>query len=710
MVSDVDLLNLIAEPLGLDAVVLIAATDDPPRVRASWPVNRAGTEFDDSTEAGRSRLLIAAGGGGGAVVTATVGGDNAPCRWTIHGSLITPNEISSALAEQALVTLARLIGSQVGPDITRQRVEEASARMVNLMGSSVALGKELSLDVRLLQIVESAHKVFGDGDSARDVVDINSAGTASLGVVDLNSEDEVALRELSQVRSRFGVIFHNRPSDWFEHIPRNSKSVVNLPNSQPLEAFLGEPITSDGEVSGNLFLKDSVSGPVADKDKRMFFAVGSQAIVAMDSVLHFEKEHQRANVLEIEQEIEHAIHAAPGIQQALDVMCAMLGDKLGVDRVKTDTHIDRGHNVKLGSEWYRPNLQPLGPVPDYMAQHATRLAEDLWRSVGSRVMNDYLAPQVHTEGSQVFLRYTNARAAIIVPIMLGDRALGSIYVIMANQPRKWTESEVEIVETVARFVGRVMVDAEFRFQQGEHIDRLEQLERQKSNFVATVSHELRTPLTSIIGFLEMLQNPDTGELTGDQQQMLEVINRNANRLRSLIENLLVLNKSESDDRKDNIADVSMCELITNTCQELYPFAQSHSVELDVDAGSEAAIVKGDRGQLQSVVINIVSNAIKFSHPEGVVSIRCTPEEDTDQIRFTCQDHGIGIPATDQNQLFTQFFRASNAVNQVVPGIGLGLHIVKEIVKNHGGKVHLTSVEGEGTTVTVDFPLFKQASV
>lgn len=700
---DAELLQLVAGFIGLDAVVLIAAATDPPRVRASWPVNRAGTEFDDSTEAGRNRLLTAAGGGGGVVITATISDNDALWCWMIHGSLVTPNEISPALAEQALVTIARLIGSQVGPDITRQRVEEVSARMVDLMRSSMSLGKELSLNVRLLQIVESARNLSGGGDSALGVVDTNPAGTATLGAVNLNPEDEVALRELSQARSRFGAIFHNRPSDRFGHVAHNLKSVMNLPKNRPLGVFLGEPITSDGEVSGNLFLRDRVSGSLDDEDARMFFAVGSQAIVAMGSVLQFEKEHHRANVLEIEQEIEHAIHAAPGIQQALDVMCAMLGDKLGVDRVKTDTHIDRGHNVKLGSEWHRPNLQPLGPVPDYMAQHATRLAEDLWRSVGSRVMADYHAPQVHTEGSQVFLRYTNARAAIIVPIMLGDRALGSIYVIMADQPRKWTESEVEIVETVARFVGRVMVDAEFRFQQSEHIHRLEQLELQKTNFVATVSHELRTPLTSIIGFLELLKDGITGELTGEQRQILEVMDRNADRLRSLIENLLALNQSESDNPKGSATDVSMRELITNTCQELYPFAQSHSIEFDIDAGPEAAIVRGNRGQLQSVVINIVSNAVKFSHPGGLVSIRCTLEEGTDQIRLTCQDRGIGIPSADQNQLFTQFFRASNAMNQVIPGIGLGLHIVKQIVKDHGGKVRLTSVEGEGTSVVVDLP-------
>ena len=113
---------------------------------------------------------------------------------------------------------------------------------------------------------------------------------------------------------------------------------------------------------------------------------------------------------------------------------------------------------------------------------------------------------------------------------------------------------------------------------------------------------------------------------------------------------------------------------------------------------------GDRRQLLSAVVNIVSNAIKFSRPGGLVTLRCAIDENTRRVRVTCQDRGIGVPSDDQGQLFTRFFRASNATRQVISGTGLGLSIVKQIIEDHGGEVRLISVEGEGTTAIIDLPL------
>ncbi|MBC7597228.1 MAG: GAF domain-containing protein [Kineosporiaceae bacterium] len=407
-------------------------------------------------------------------------------------------------------------------------------------------------------------------------------------------------------------------------------------------------------------------------------------------------------------EIERAIRTATDTQQALDVLCAALGEGLGVDRVMANT-VDADHQVLLGAQWHLPDLPQLGDIPDDLLAHIGGLAEELWLAEGFAARDDYLAPEVQSrEQAQFFHRATGARAVIMVPIGLGDRVIGIIYVLMVHEPRGWTDSETGAVQQVAAFVARVIVEADYREHQSEYVERLERLDRQKSDFLATVSHELRTPLTSIGGYLELLQDGDAGELTVEQHRMLEVIDRNASRLRGLIEDLLVLNRIESGGLKVTIVPVSMRELITHTGQELSPLARSGVIELDIDAGSEEAIVQGDRGHLQRAVVNIVSNAIKFSRPGGVVTIRCTVDRGARRVVFTCQDRGIGIPADDQAKMFTRFYRASNATAQAIPGTGLGLAIVKQIVEDHGGELRLTSVEGEGTTVVMDLPLSAQA--
>ena len=403
-------------------------------------------------------------------------------------------------------------------------------------------------------------------------------------------------------------------------------------------------------------------------------------------------------------DIERASRTAPDTQRALDLLCAALGEGLGADRVMANT-VDADHTVLLGAQWHGPDLSTLGDIPDDLVPHVGGFAEELWLGEGFAASGDFLAPEVQSrERARIFHHATGARAVIMVPIGLGDRVIGMIYVLMVHEPREWITSETNAVQQVAAFVARVIVEADYREHQSEYVERLERLDRQKSDFLATVSHELRTPLTSISGYLELLQDGDAGELTGEQHRMLDVVDRNTSRLRGLIEDLLVLNRIESGSLKFNVAPLSMRELITHTGQELSPLARSGAIELDIDAGPEEAIVQGDRGHLHRAVVNIVSNAIKFSRPAGVVTIRCTVDQGARRVLVTCRDRGIGIPAADQAQLFTRFYRASNAKDQAIAGTGLGLAIVKQIVEDHDGELRLTSVEGEGTTVVLELPL------
>ena len=408
-------------------------------------------------------------------------------------------------------------------------------------------------------------------------------------------------------------------------------------------------------------------------------------------------------------EIGRAIRAASDTQQALDVLCVALGEGLGVDRVIANT-IGAQHEVQLDAQWHRPNLQALRAltVPPQLGA----LAQALWLSAGFRAHDDLLKTEVEPDGHQVgrtFQQETGARAVIMVPIGLDGRVIGMIYALMVGEPRAWTMAEANVVQTVAGFVARAIVGAEHQAHQREYVDRIEKLDRQKSDFLATVSHELRTPLTSIIGYLELLQGQEAGELNAQQLRMLEVISRNTVRLRSLIEDVLVLSRIEGGVNKANFVEVSIGQLITRVGEDLSLLAQGSDVVLEIDAGPPEATVLGDSTSLDRAVVNILSNAIKFSRPGGVVTIRGTLDLGARRVLITCQDHGLGIPADDLADLFTRFFRASNATDQAVPGTGLGLSIVKQIVEdNHGGELRLASVQEEGTTVVIDLPMYERS--
>lgn len=415
------------------------------------------------------------------------------------------------------------------------------------------------------------------------------------------------------------------------------------------------------------------------------------------------------NMNELTFGIARAIRAASDTQHALDVLCAALGEGLGVDRAIAST-FDAEDKILLGAQWHLPDLPPLGDMSADLLPHLARLAEEIWLSEGFLARPDFLAPEVQSrERARIFHRATGARAVIMAPIGLGDRVIGMILVITVHEPREWTESEGRAVHQVAGFAARAIVHSDDRAHQSQYVEQLERLDEQKSDFLATVSHELRTPLTSISGYLELLQDGDAGELTVQQHGMLEVINRNTGRLRSLIEDVMVLSRIEGGVTKANFVEVSIRALITRVGEELRLLAQKNAIELEIDAGPEAAIVLGDKASLDRAVVNILSNAIKFSRPGGVVTIRGTLDQGARRVRITCQDSGVGIPTHDQGDLFTRFFRASNAMHQAIPGTGLGLSIVKQIVEDHSGELRLVSVEDEGTTVVMDLSLYEPST-
>ncbi len=262
--------------------------------------------------------------------------------------------------------------------------------------------------------------------------------------------------------------------------------------------------------------------------------------------LRLQQAHERdLRMHELSFETERAIRSASDTQQALDILCAALGEGLGVDRVMANT-FDSDHNLLLNAQWHSPDLPLLPDMSPHLISHSRLHAEELWLSSDCRVLSNLLSPRAQfPERAQMFHRETGARAVIVVPIGLGNRVIGMIYIITVHEPREWTASEANTVQQVAAFVARVIVEDDHRTLQNEYIDRLEQLDHQKTNFLATVSHELRTPLTSISGYLEMLQDGDAGELTEEQHRMLGVMDRNTSRLRGLIGDLLVLNRIES---------------------------------------------------------------------------------------------------------------------------------------------------------------------
>ena len=215
--------------------------------------------------------------------------------------------------------------------------------------------------------------------------------------------------------------------------------------------------------------------------------------------------------------------------------------------------------------------------------------------------------------------------------------------------------------------------------------RLTELDEAKTRFVSSVSHELRTPLTSILGYLQFLQEA-ASELASDHRDMLNVIDRNSHRLLSLIEDLLTQSRIESGTFKLACHPTDIGRVVDNVCTAMHPEAKDRRLTLDACIDPDVGLVIGDDEQLERLLLNLVSNSLKFT-PEGSVDV--SAHREGDEVVLTVMDTGVGIPMDEVPNLFRPFFRSSNADN-IAPGTGLGLAIVKAIVDEHRGTIDVSS--------------------
>ncbi len=226
------------------------------------------------------------------------------------------------------------------------------------------------------------------------------------------------------------------------------------------------------------------------------------------------------------------------------------------------------------------------------------------------------------------------------------------------------------------------------------------LDERRAQFIAAVSHELRAPLTSIVSFSELLRGEAEG-LSADGIRFLEIIERNADRLFTLIDDLLMLNRLEAGGLPLELSEVSIPGLAAEAVRNAAPLAAKVGVTIHLDAADGPA-TRADPRRLLQVLDNLIGNAVKFSNSGGLVLVGTKCVRST--WRIDVSDTGIGIPADEAAKLFGAFVRGSNARIAGLPGTGLGLSIVKALVEMHGGYVRVESVLNQGTTFSVFLPV------
>jgi signal transduction histidine kinase len=258
----------------------------------------------------------------------------------------------------------------------------------------------------------------------------------------------------------------------------------------------------------------------------------------------------------------------------------------------------------------------------------------------------------------------------------------------------------------------------------ESNDRLKELDKLKSNFLATVSHELRTPLTSVIGYSDMLLEGLAGAMNDEQRDYVKTIMDKGETLLSLITQILDLSRAESGNLRLQVSDFDLGPVIKGATTSIIPQATKKSITFDVNVARDLPFMRGDKDKVGQMITNLLGNAVKFTPNNGRITLDVDtwtgprPERSAYRsdgggpfdvreeafLRIVVGDTGVGIPDDKQAAIFERFFQVDNTSTREFGGTGLGLSIVKSFVDAHRGEISVTSVVGQGSSFTILLPL------
>ncbi|MCF3138008.1 ATP-binding protein [Paenarthrobacter sp. AR 02] len=422
-----------------------------------------------------------------------------------------------------------------------------------------------------------------------------------------------------------------------------------------------------------------------------------------------ERERSRGEIEALRESLRNvssAIRETNDPQLIADHVVQGFGKALGVDHVWFATFRDeRVPNIR--AQWNGPGVSPLPTRLGDSEETIAEAANKLWAEADVLAVSDHRKdPESAIAGAlREWSGELHPISTVLLPVGEGATALGIILLCTVQEEHDWTRPEIALMQHVAGNVAHGLIQGHLISAQQRVLHQLRQLDKAKTDFLATVNHELRTPLTSITAYLDMIQDGSGGPVPEGISKMLGVIGRNSDRLRRLIEDMLTV--SMQDGSNLDLKPVDIAKLLQVVVATLRPLAESRHVSLSFTEAGEDIEVTADEAKLEQVFTNIVANAIKFTPEGGRVGITSSVSASDNGARAATvriADTGLGIPEHDLPHIFTRFYRASNATSAAVPGSGLGLAIAHDIISRHMGRLLLDSTLGSGTTVSVELPV------
>ena len=467
--------------------------------------------------------------------------------------------------------------------------------------------------------------------------------------------------------------------------------------------ILGAPILAGDRVAGVLTLWRTDVDPFGDRTIELLTTFAAQAAIAIRNVQLVQDLTRSVDELRALGEISQAVSTSLDLDEVLTTI---------VTRAVQLSGTEGGSIFEFDQATRLFHVRTcFGTEPELVrALRATRIHLDetfVGRTASSGQPQS--APDLAMEASDPHiekLARAGWRSMLVVPLRWEEEIIGAL-LVRRRVSGAFSVRTAELLETLASQSAVAIHNARVFRQLEDKSHQLEVAGRHKSEFLASMSHELRTPLNAVIGFSDVLLERMFGELNERQDEYLRDIRDSGRHLLELISEILDLSKVEAGRMELDPACVALAPVLEHGLAMVRERAERTGISLELTTDSAVETVWADELKLKQVVLNLLTNAVKFTEPGGSVVVGTRRNGDVAEV--TVRDTGIGIADDERERIFEAFQRGGRGVRTSTEGTGLGLTLSKRIVELHGGRLWMESVVGEGSLFGFSLPLARAAA-